>query len=146
MKRPTVGMGAPEMLPNDTEASGPGQPRPHPGWGERLLSGQNGLTGVGEGHKRGKPMDPRAVDAFRSILGEGGLITRPEELRTYECDGLTNFRVVPGAVLLPSSLEQVQGVVRICHRERIPFVARGAGTGLSGGALPVANGIVISLA
>src|SRR5258708_19453851 len=91
-------------------------------------------------------MDPRAVDAFRSILGEGGLITQPEELRTYECDGLTNFRVMPGAVLLPSSPEQVQGVVRICHRERIPFVARGAGTGLSGGALPVANGIVISLA
>jgi glycolate oxidase len=91
-------------------------------------------------------MDPRAVDAFRSILGDGGLITRPEELRTYECDGLTNFRVVPGAVLLPSSTEQVQGVLRICHRERVPFVARGAGTGLSGGALPVADGVVISLA
>jgi glycolate oxidase len=90
-------------------------------------------------------MNPGAVAAFRSILGERGLITRPEELRTYECDGLTNFRVVPGAVLLPSSSEQVQSILRICHRERIPFVARGAGTGLSGGALPVSDGIVISL-
>jgi glycolate oxidase len=91
-------------------------------------------------------MNPHLLDAFRAVLGEGALITQPEELRTYECDGLTNFRVVPGAVLLPSSTEQVQAVLRICHRERIPFVARGAGTGLSGGALPVAEGVVISLA
>jgi len=53
---------------------------------------------------------------------------------------------MPRAVLLPNSTEQVQAIVRICHRERIPFVARGSGTGLSGGALPVENGIVISLA
>jgi glycolate oxidase len=81
-----------------------------------------------------------------SVVGDRGLISSLEELRTYECDGLTNFRVVPDAVVLPNSTEQVQGVVRICHRERIPFVARGSGTGLSGGALPVAGGIVISLA
>ena len=67
-------------------------------------------------------------------------------MKTYECDGLTNFRVVPQAVLLPRSTEQVQGIVRVCHRERIPFVARGSGTGLSGGALPVKDGVVISLA
>ena len=83
---------------------------------------------------------------MRGILGPHGLITSSEELRTYECDGLTNFRVVPSAVVLPDSTEQVQAVVRVCHRERIPFVARGSGTGLSGGALPVAGGIVISLA
>ncbi|HJY92569.1 MAG TPA: FAD-binding protein, partial [Candidatus Acidoferrum sp.] len=83
---------------------------------------------------------------FRAIVGEGSLISSPEELHTYECDGLTNFRVMPLAVLLPANTEQVQGIVRICHRERIPFVARGSGTGLSGGALPVENGIVISLA
>jgi glycolate oxidase len=82
---------------------------------------------------------------FRAIVGEAGLLTKPEELRTYECDGLTNFRVLPRAVLLPTSAEQVQAMVRVCHRERIPFVARGSGTGLSGGALPLANGIVISL-
>src|SRR2546429_4519620 len=91
-------------------------------------------------------MDLRILNEFRSIVGNGGLICSPEELHTYECDGLTNFRVLPRAVLLPSSTAQVQSIVRLCHRERIPFVARGSGTGLSGGALPVANGIVLSLA
>jgi glycolate oxidase len=91
-------------------------------------------------------LEPRVLGEFRGVLGDRGVISAPEELRTYECDGLTNFRVVPRAVLLPGSAEQVQGIVRLCHRERIPFVARGAGTGLSGGALPVANGVVISLA
>jgi glycolate oxidase len=91
-------------------------------------------------------VDARIFREFRAIVGERGLITSPEELHTYECDGLTNFRVMPQAVLLPSSTEQVQSMLRICHRERIPFVARGAGTGLSGGALPVVDGIVLSLA
>src|SRR5437763_7591378 len=92
------------------------------------------------------PMEARILDQFRAIVGDRGLISSPEELHTYECDGLTNMRVMPRAVLLPNSTEHVQGIVRICHRERIPFVARGSGTGLSGGALPVENGIVISLA
>jgi glycolate oxidase len=74
------------------------------------------------------------------------LVSTPDELRTYENDALTNFRVMPEAVVLPTSTEQVQAVLRICHKERIPFVARGSGTGLSGGALPVTGGIVISLA
>jgi glycolate oxidase len=91
-------------------------------------------------------MNHQLLSQFRDIVGERGLIVSPEELRTYECDGLTNFRVMPLAVLLPSNTQQVQEIVRICHRERIPFVARGSGTGLSGGALPVENGIVISLA
>ena len=73
-------------------------------------------------------------------------IREPEQLRTYECDGLTGHRVVPALVAMPGSVEEVQAVVRLCNAERIPFVARGAGTGLSGGALPVAEGIVISLA
>jgi glycolate dehydrogenase FAD-linked subunit len=91
-------------------------------------------------------MDARILNELRAIVDGRGLISSPEELHTYECDGLTNFRVMPRAVLLPASAEQVQAIVRICHRERIPFVARGSGTGLSGGALPVENGIVISLA
>jgi len=91
-------------------------------------------------------MDLRILNEFRTILGAHGLISSPEELHTYECDGLTNFRVMPLAVLLPNSTEEVQAIIRICHRERMPFVARGSGTGLSGGALPVQNGIVISLA
>src|SRR5258705_2917546 len=73
-------------------------------------------------------------------------IREPEQLRTYECDGLTGHRVVPAFVALPGNTAEVQAVVRLCNEERIPFVARGAGTGLSGGALPVAEGIVISLA
>ena len=91
-------------------------------------------------------MQQRILDAFRAIVGPAGLITAPEQLRTYDTDGLTNFRVTPAAVLLPTRAEQVQGVVRVCHQEGIRFVARGSGTGLSGGALPVADGIVISLA
>jgi glycolate oxidase len=91
-------------------------------------------------------MNESILKEFRAIVGERGLITSSEELHTYECDGLTNFRVMPRAVLLPNSAEQVQSIVRVCHGEKIPFVARGSGTGLSGGALPVENGIVISLA
>src|ERR1051325_6414990 len=90
--------------------------------------------------------DSRILNEFRAIVGDRGLISSSEELHTYECDGLTNFRVLPCAVLLPASTEQVQSILRLCHREKIPFVARGAGTGLSGGALPVENGIVLSLA
>jgi glycolate oxidase len=91
-------------------------------------------------------MDAHILDELGAIVDGRGLISSPEELHTYECDGLTNFRVMPRAVLLPTSAEQVQAIVRVCHREKTPFVARGSGTGLSGGALPVENGIVISLA
>src|SRR5260370_33637908 len=92
------------------------------------------------------PMEAHILDELRAIVGRRGLISSSEELHTYECDGVTSFRVMPRWVLLLKSTEQVQEVVRICHCERIPFVARGSGTGLSGGALPVENGIVISLA
>jgi glycolate oxidase len=91
-------------------------------------------------------MDERVLSDFRQIVGEAGLVSAPEQLRTYECDGLTSYRSLPAALVLPTSTEQVQDVVRICHRERIPFVARGSGTGLSGGALPVAEGLLIGLA
>jgi glycolate oxidase len=89
-------------------------------------------------------MESRILDEFGAILGRG-LITDKCQLHTYECDGLTNFRVLPQAVLLPTSTEQVQAIVRVCSREKIPFVARGSGTGLSGGALPDSSGVVISL-
>src|ERR1700752_3932944 len=91
-------------------------------------------------------MNASILNEFRSIVGERGLISSAEELHTYECDGLTNFRVLPCAVLLPTSTAQAQAIGRVCHREKIPFVARGSGTGLSGGALPVEDGIVLSLA
>ena len=86
------------------------------------------------------------IAGLRAAVGEDGLIIGQSQLQTYECDGLTNFRVMPEAVVLPRSAEQVQAVVRLCAQDRIPFVSRGAGTGLSGGALPAAGGIVISLA
>jgi glycolate oxidase len=86
------------------------------------------------------------VDDLRSALGAEHVITEPEQLRVYECDGLTGHRAVPELVVLPGSTEDVQTVLRACHRERVPFVPRGAGTGLSGGATPAAGGVVVSLA
>src|SRR3954451_11799591 len=87
-----------------------------------------------------------APDLVERFAEATDVIREPEQLRTYECDGLTGRRVVPALVALPATTAEVQAVVRICHDAGIPFVARGAGTGLSGGALPVAEGIVISLA
>lgn len=86
------------------------------------------------------------IDDLRAAVGAEGLITGESQLQTYECDGLTNFRVLPGAVVLPRTAAEVQAVVRVCARHKIPFVSRGAGTGLSGGALPAPGGVVISLA
>jgi glycolate oxidase len=83
------------------------------------------------------------VERFASVCE---VIAEPEQLRTYECDGLTSHRVVPSLVALPGSAREVRELVTLCNLESVPFVARGAGTGLSGGALPVADGIVISLA
>jgi glycolate oxidase len=87
----------------------------------------------------------RLRDTLRDIVGERGVISDPSELRTYECDGLTGYRVTPALVTLPSSTDEAASVVAACHKAGVPFVARGAGTGLSGGALPVSDGVVISL-
>src|SRR5438477_5020881 len=81
-----------------------------------------------------------------AVLGAAGVISEPEQLRTYECDALTGHRAMPELVLLPETAGHVQELVALCHAHGVPFVARGAGTGLSGGALPVADGVVISLA
>src|SRR2546429_7337467 len=91
------------------------------------------------------PMEAGILDELRTIVGGRGLISSPEELHTYERDGLTNFRVMPRAVLLPNSTQQVQAVVRICHRERISFVARGSVTGLSRLSLSVLHGVFLCL-
>jgi len=97
-------------------------------------------------------LTPPILDDLRAALDtdasqrQSGLITATNQLQTYECDGLTAYRTLPGAVVLPRNSAQVQAVIRICARHRIPFVARGAGTGLSGGALPAEGGIVISFA
>ena len=75
--------------------------------------------------------------AMVAALGADGVISEPEQLKTYECDGLTGYRVLPALVALPRTTAEVQAAVRLCHEHRVPFVARGAGTGLSGGAVPV---------
>ncbi|MBD2180761.1 glycolate oxidase subunit GlcD [Planktothrix sp. FACHB-1355] len=83
------------------------------------------------------------VKQFEAVLGKNGVVQRREELLTYECDGLTSYRKRPAVVVLPRTTEQVAEVVKICDRHQIPWVARGAGTGLSGGALPVENCVLI---
>jgi glycolate oxidase len=83
---------------------------------------------------------------LEQALPADAILTAPEDLRVYECDGLTGARQVPALVCLPRTTEEVQHVVRACAAHSVPFVARGAGTGLSGGALPVADGVVVSLA
>ena len=78
-----------------------------------------------------------------ALLGPRRVITRPEELLVYECDGLTSYHQMPGLVVLPRTTAEVAEIIKICNRYNIPFVPRGAGTGLSGGALPVEHSLVI---
>jgi glycolate oxidase len=82
---------------------------------------------------------------LEACVGPDGVVSDPDELLAYESDGLTLFRALAEFVVLPRSTEQVAAVVRLANREGLPFVARGAGTGLSGGCLPSEGGIVISL-
>ena len=86
-----------------------------------------------------------AVARMAAAVGARYCISDPSEMRTYECDGLMSFRVMPGIVVLPGSTEEVARVVRIARELDLPIVPRGAGTGLSGGALPVPGCVVIGL-
>jgi len=83
------------------------------------------------------------VSALRAIVGEDAVIARPNELRVYECDGYTLEKSAPEVVVLPRTTEQVATVLRLLHREGIAFVPRGAGTGLSGGCLPMDAPVMI---
>lgn len=83
---------------------------------------------------------------LRRLLPAASVLADEESLRPYECDGLSAYRRLPLVVVLPDRIEQIQDVVRYCNDGDIPIVARGAGTGLSGGALPIEDGVVISLA
>jgi glycolate oxidase len=83
------------------------------------------------------------IKEFEKIVGKDGVVRRKEELLTYECDGLTSYRQRPAIVVLPRTTEQVAEAVKICDRHDVPWVARGAGTGLSGGALPIENCVLI---
>ena len=86
------------------------------------------------------------VARLKTILPAHCLLVDEEDLRPYECDGLTAYRELPLAVCLPESEGQVIDILRTCHQLGVPVVARGAGTGLSGGAMPHAQGVVLSLA
>jgi len=89
-------------------------------------------------------MDALALaEQLRPVLGKDAVITDHQRLRTYECDGLAHYKVTPALVVLAESTEHVAMVVRACAAHGIPFVARGSGTGLSGGALPHAEGVLI---
>jgi glycolate oxidase len=90
-------------------------------------------------------LDPALLASLAAAVGPAHVVTDPEQLRVYDCDGLTGWRAQPACVVLPSATEEVRAVVLACREHRTPFVARGAGTGLSGGALPVADGVVVSL-
>jgi glycolate oxidase len=82
---------------------------------------------------------------LEAIVGAGGVLSDPDELLVYESDGLTLFRALADFVVFPTSAEHVSAIVKLADREELPFVARGAGTGLSGGCLPAEGGVVISL-
>ena len=80
---------------------------------------------------------------LRAILGDRRVISDRQQLRTYECDGLAHYKVVPALVVFPHTAEECAAVVRACVGVNVPYVARGSGTGLSGGALPHADGVLI---
>jgi glycolate oxidase len=86
-----------------------------------------------------------ALQRLQALLPPEKLLLRPEQLAAYESDGLTAFRQRPLAVAIPETSDEVIAIVRLCHELKLPFVARGSGTSLSGGSLPVAGGVVITL-
>jgi glycolate oxidase len=96
---------------------------------------------------RSDPGRPGLIEALalrlRREIGDANVLTDRQELRTYECDGLAVYKVVPALVALPETSQQVRAVVRACGEAGVPFVARGSGTGLSGGALPHPDGVLV---
>lgn len=89
---------------------------------------------------------PRVVDVLLGVLPAHCVLHREEDTRPYECDGLSLYRALPPVVVLPETEEQVVAVMRLCKRLNVPLVARGAGTGLSGGAMPHSQGVLMGLA
>jgi glycolate oxidase len=100
---------------------------------------ENNVAPINEAHSG-------LIRTLRNLLPPESLLVDAEDLRPFECDGLAVYRQLPMVVALPETIEQVQSIMRLCHERQVPVVARGAGTGLSGGALPLANGVLLSLA
>lgn len=93
------------------------------------------------------PIDKsQLISRLENILPSDSVLHQTEDLHPYECDGLSAYRNLPLAVVLPNEIEQVQAILKVCNELNVPVVARGAGTGLSGGALPLSDGILLSLA
>src|SRR5215213_4094772 len=88
-------------------------------------------------------VDGRLTQRLAGIVGERWCFTQEHQLRTYESDGLLQYSMLPAVAVLPGSAEEVQACVRACAAEGVPWVARGSGSGLSGGALPVQDGVLI---
>ena len=86
------------------------------------------------------------VEALHARIPDLTVLHRAEDLRPYECDGLSAYRTVPLLVVLPERIEQVELLLKLCHERKVPVVARGAGTGLSGGALPLEQGVLLVMA
>jgi glycolate oxidase len=101
---------------------------------------------VGEAVPVSLGRQPEVARALREILPARAVLFDEEDTRPYECDGLTAYRQLPMVVALPETDEQVRGVLALCSRLKVPVVPRGAGTGLSGGALPAGDGVLLSMA
>ena len=86
------------------------------------------------------------IAALKDVLPSGSILFRHEDTVPYECDALTAYRTSPMVVVLPETAAQVAAILKICHRMGVPVIARGAGTGLSGGATPHHGGVILSLA
>jgi glycolate oxidase subunit GlcD len=93
-----------------------------------------------------RPLPPELLRRLRETVGADHVITDPDRLMVYESDGLTAYRLAPRAVVLPATTDEVAAVVRLLHLEGIEIVPRGAGTGLSGGALPTPDGVIVGTA
>ena len=104
------------------------------------------MTGVVEQLPIDVAQQRDVANALRPFLPSSAVLFDAEDVKPYECDGLSAYRQVPMVVVLPETEEQVCRILKTCHEMRVPVVARGAGTGLSGGALPLGNGVLLSLA
>ena len=93
-----------------------------------------------------KELSPEFLQALKAIVEPTSLLTRPEELLVYDQDGLTIYKGRASAAVLPKSTEQVAKIVALCNNHKVPFIARGAGTSLSGGTIPTEGGVIIEFA
>src|SRR5450759_5302183 len=115
-----------------------------PGWCPRLATTADSPPAGAEGTIDADTV-AQLVARMRGICGDEHVLTHAHDLRTYQSDGLLHYHVVPPVAVLPASAGEVRDVIRVCHELQVPWVARGSGSGLSGGALPIENGVLLVL-